>query len=895
MEILQEFALDNIHCAPEEDRQLRFRLVRATRPKEPAITVVSLFGDNVVRLPDNENPFHVYLVGRVPSTFMNLQGIAECCNTCRRHNDWINMEDDMNERNFIFQMYNDEGVSIPRKYIYYKISKEGFLILAVRFNNQMRFLFDIESIKYMRTYSNPYYRNETSNDKINVKTFYIQARPDLVTMNRYVEKLDPRGTVFYYINGYFTDKVRNDVGNGTVVEVFHDTGIRKLDIFKINNLRTFLSRIDKRNKYFIHRTERADHIQYHDDLEIYIVGQDKLGDKRGLYYYQNREEALRNVTDKDFSMDVMFTNYHAELLAKKFTTGLQSNEVFIYFRDPAWRRELVYSSLKLHELYKLPRDKQLNVMLGQGDHIEDFRVEYLEDSMYWKIAGEQNIFDIIKEDALEAVGYDASVYYYGYTPTKIELPPGAVDGTYPIPYLYSRGNIAYYYNKDGLMEDMYFTENTNAPIVSPDHKFIEFIQGKSKVEQIINLFSTKVTVDTKKAYRVYTTTIDRFGSQYSLLEPWRDVTGNKELYTVSSEGVITFKGNEYVDNVYQVVYPDEIFISNANVGIDKFKIFNAHIKYILGEESENRLMELNPATVEIFINGHRLMNGLDFFMDFPHILICNKEYLNVNKLTDKVDISIRMTRLCENGLINVNEIKGFVNHGVISRNSYYDINDDKVSSIWIDGKLQDIDEVKFAEDDSTKRTMDHLNGQPYVIADKEIDISILSGLPSHEAYEIAREKNIRIGNLFTKVLPEKDVDPFNVIRKRHKLYSPLVTQILEDLRNGKIPKSVYTREYQSLEIRDFLDSNYPLYMKLDPMVQDIPHKLVEINALPSREVEVVDIFQYRFLYNVIKVVCGDNENVNLSGVLMVNNETNDVDKDVVLKPPGFGSGLIPFD
>lgn len=879
MEILQEFAINNIHCSPGEDRQFRFQLVRATKPFEPITKSIILFNHNYMTLPNSTDAFHVYLIGGIPPIILNLKAKNSPCKGCGGNSAWINVEDDMNERNYIFQIYDDEGYNFPRKNIYYRVSKEGNLVIALNVDGVVRNLFNVDNFKYMRIYSNPYYKGETTDDSIDIKGKLINTRQELVDMQRDINQLKDRGKTLIFINGLFTTEFDINLPGQTYIEYMRDTGMKTMERYKINSLRTFISRMDEKMKYFLYRNKTSDFILYEDDLEVYIVGKDKNKKDRGLYYYQNRDIALRNVTDRDYSLTTEYVNRQASILSELLGGGLQDKDIIVYTRDPMWRRSLVYSALKLHELYKLPHSKQLNVMLNGGASIDEFRVEFLEESNYWKVAGMENLMDLTKELAMDTVGYSAASFYYGNTPKVLTK-----EESTEVPYIYTNKSTAYEYDQNGLMIKSYNTHGGHYPIANKEAKFIEYIQNRNVRKFNLYKYGDEIIIDPNREYKVLRAKYDLDQRE----EEWEDITN---FYYVKR------KGNKLVIELndlskFRVVYLDDPYMLDVNIKLGSvFPIITLSMEEVEKGVTKTKPLDVCYDTVEVYLNGRRLVQYLDWFMDFPRIVITNKPYLDYTK--EVQNIHIRCTGFNHiPDKINEREVIGFVNNGVLSRNKHYDIRDDRVISIFVDGKMYDRSKVKFAEKDNTVRLTDPLNGKPYTICDKVLNISSLSGLKTYPEFEKSMELNGKISKLYDQIFPEPYINPFNVIGDHHYIFSPLVSTIIRDIISGVISPEIYTRNYQPKLIREFIDEYYPLLTKVDPINKGLPKELVEIHPDYGNMQFVVNAFQYRFIYNLVSLLTeGDVDRCNLSGYLVVNQDTDTVDGDTVYDP----GGLLPGD
>lgn len=883
MQILQEFALVNIHSSPYEDRQFRFELNRLTNPTMPVLRRHRLWNRESISMPDEVNRFHLYNIGRIPPSMLNLRGKCTC--RCPRTG-WINVGEDMSLRNYIFQMYDTRGLNFPRSHIYYQITRESHLVIAVKVDNIIKRFFNVDDYKYIRVYSNPYYRGEASGDVIKVKTFDVANSRGVNGIVRYIESMSKKGTTFYYYNGFFSDVYRHDIAKDGIIEVFHDTGVRSAEKFRLSELRTFQSKVDNTMKYFIHRDSKLEHIEYEDDLELYIVGGSNDKTKKGLYYYQNKNESLRNVTDKDYALNADYVNFHANDLANNFKFSVKDTYVYLFTRDPANRRALVYSSLKIHELYQLPQQLEKNIMLNNGFSIDDFRVETLEASNYWKVAGMLNISELTRELALDTVGYSSGSFYYGNTPNKIN------SANINVPYLYAHGSMAYEYDENGVLTRPYrWVRGMLYKRSHEDSKMVEFITSRGlNPRKEIEFYDvgTSVRVNNRRDYVVISAIMTE---DFEFLSEWKDVTKDIDI-----EGNrITVPGNAVEDGVFTVVYLDELHIEDFETN---FRSFTFDVTFKVWAKHKDKRKEipipLFYETFELFFNGHRLIEGIDYNMDYPRVVLCNKEYIDYTKEVQHYHLRASGIVLAKDQ-VNNREVKGFVNHGVLARNNFYDIREDRVFSAWVGGKILARDEIKFAEKDKTLRIYHEENGKPYVISDRFIPLYKIAGLQTHDSYLKAKSLNNRISKLYNNVYPEPKVNEFMTIRKKHMLFSPLVTKILLDMLTGVIPEEFYTREYHLDPIRDMIDRDYKDLLALDPIKQDLPYMLVEIQPEYGNKIMSLSVFQYRFLYNVIKAISGgNNEKINMSGYFTIDQEVNNVDYDKLFDKD-LTIGLTPFD
>jgi hypothetical protein len=92
--------------------------------------------------------------------------------------------------------------------------------------------------------------------------------------------------------------------------------------------------------------------------------------------------------------------------------------------------------------------------------------------------------------------------------------------------------------------------------------------------------------------------------------------------------------------------------------------------------------------------------------------------------------------------------------------------------------------------------------------------------------------------------------------------------MINDIITGVLPQSLYTNPYDDSTIINLLDNDYKNYYILDPIYYNLPDNLVEIHPHLGNSVITLNLFQYRFIMNVIRIITKGNINrINLSGYL----------------------------
>lgn len=862
---IQRFGLEKIYCAPSQDSQYCFKLANVTKAGYPVKRSTQVYKD-VKRLPDTTNYYHVYVIGNVSPGILNLKQ-----QTHEWYRDqWVNVAQDMQERNYILQFYNDQGVNFPRPYIYYSFIDEGSMVIAVQVNESLKRSFDIDSFRYLRIYANTYFRtlafnNQTNKQGILHAMSLVGNNTDKVALQTKIATWEAQGgKTIVYVNGYHTDNLNLNIPNNSYVELVYDQSIIYKEKHRISDLRTFESTKDNKLKYLLYRDVNNQHIQYDDDCEFYVSTDNELVTK-GLMFYSHQDYAVRNVTDKDYSLYTSFVNTQASILSTLTSGSIGDKVLVLYSRQSGLSRPLVYSSLKLHELYKLPREVQRDVLSNTNHPLTEMRAEKLEDSAYFQLASVSRPSGVTKELATQAVGYSGVAYYYGQTPASLTGPQPTVD----VPYLYRQSSYAYEYDVNGLLIDRHVTEGPLYSVASPQTRHVEYIQGVMPPPGG-KLYLPGETMTRRDAeYRV----LSAFFDGVSRISNWEDITDTSKV--VSSGLSLTF--NETDGRKVRVHYLDEPMLYDLELDInDPVFGFPLSVQEDRGLGVRDHLLDVPYMSIEVFLNRKRLTYQVDWFLDFPYVVICNKSYLDQTKSLQDVHVRCH-GYVASKELINSQEIRGFVNNGVLTRNNYYDLRDDKVFTTYIGGKVYNRSQVVFSEDDNTVRLSHPLNGLPYTLAEPLISIKGVTGMDTLPTHRESKELDTKISQLFNVIFPEPAINPFNVISGHHYLYSPLVQQVIMDMKSGVLPASVYTQPYNDTTILQMLDTTYKQVYMLDPIRADLPVNVTEIHPTRHTAVESVNLYQYRFLTNLVRIITrGNPERINLSGYLSVSAETTDV-------------------
>ncbi len=844
---LQEYATKEIWCAPSQDKQRHFRLRRITPAagvkRYVTITEVSK------KLPDDRR-FHVFVIGQINPSFFNIKTGSP---------DWLVdvwrlLSDDLADLNLTAMLYNTNGFIYPRYQTYYTFINEHSLAIAIPADKMVNFDVAKEPL-FFRTYSNGFFNSSRRENAVGIeyRGKKITSTNDILTLQDNLATLSAEdGFVFCYRNGVLINTIDLTYQIGDHVELLLDTSVISVERYKLRDLMTFLSIKDAQTKYLLFRdVPKPDYIQFYDDNELYIENLQEVKSS-GLMYYRHTPQAVRMVTDKDYSLDQENVTNIARALhtyGNDPSIDLYDFYVTVVVREAGLKRALVYSDLRLHELYKLNNPVMLNALLSTNESATVFRAETLENGMYFALTEELDYSGLTKGRVVEALGYNAINKLVADTPNKVVSE--ANNRYVEVPPLMQFNSTAYEYNSYGLMLGYY---RAMGPIYIPTNAtalYVEFINGEGSYRPhsayLYGDFDYEIGVGSEfTIYRSHVT----LGVHDDY---WEKVPDGPEI-TVSG-GVLSYRTSR-TDEVLLVVTTARFYSLDMSLRLsDGTFYFPIPIQQEIDGEVFSKAMNVPYARTDVFLNGRLLSEGLDYTIKDFYINIYNKKYLNQSIMDQS--FHFRFYGIYSEEIETVKKSdRGFISYGTLSDNSRFDVRDDRVMTITVDGLLRDQASLYFDETTLGVSITDSNNGLPYQLLDAPNAIKAYTGIDSNDLRLLATKKDSAIINYFSSILPVNQRELNSAIVERYPVYSPFISRIIHDLLDGGIPSSVYTNQYNDNDVLSIC-SNYNYLLGIDPISLDMDDRFVIIHPHPSINAITLDVFKYRFMENVVRLYAKD--------------------------------------
>ena len=850
-DFLIDHALANVWCTPDQDRQFIIEPAKISPFYGILNTVV--VGNRSINLPLNGVRFHVYQIGQVYPVTLGLPTTP---------NVWKTLAYACNTNKMVIDVYANSGIQLPRIQIWYMQTIDKNIILAVQNQPTINIDLNIEPI-YFRVYSNAFFDdiNTTSiNNFIEVNGNTMLATTDITALQtKYNKAVSLPGATYAFVNGIKVAGIDLfSVKIGDVAEYIYDSSIYNVVDIPISTLKTFISKLDTKNKYLVHYSNNNDNtIDYLDDVDFFIIEPTANNRHIGVYYHKNMVDAVRMITHKDYSVVVPYVLGYLNSISS--WTDINKLTLRLHIRKSGYNRNLILENNRIEELYKLSDINVVGAMLGVNSTVSNWQAANLENSAYTLLMSSK--YNVITRLMVEdAYGYNLISKLLGDTPQLVDV-NNVVNN---IPYGLISNSVAYEYDVNGILLEWHqHTLGTKYKANNINCYQVEFISGV--VDTSLNLdevYDTQVsTISPMYDHRFYICPI----INNAPTEKYVDVT-NTNNYTINNN-VVTWNVDKskyftIIRSNKNILVYDLMLI--ANNGLINFTLVH---NQKLGNSNGIQAMRIPMGELDIFLNGNSLIRDIDYIFNFPEIVIINKTFL-VNVLTAPQRITIRYSGFCNSDFTSgVNEDIGFIKYDLLSYNKHFNIRDDKVLRIVVNGKYHNSD-LLFAETNTGTNIPNINNGYPYSIRDIVVPFN---GLGTSDTYT-ARNKSILIDNAVSSYmdtfLPQLINSGPNVIQNPYTVVSPFCCKIIYDLKSNIINDSRLLNGYND-EVVHELCAGYEYLLQFDPI--DPSNKLdpnyVIIHPHNLNTVIQLTIYQYKFIDNVIRLYA--NNLVSLIGMVSI--------------------------
>lgn len=838
-DFLINHAYNNAWCAPEQDRQHIFRPARLS----PSIGVrgnIDLIWTRYP-LPTKDDTYHVYQIG--PVIYENL-GLT------LKDLTWTSAAVQMVQESMIIDVYSEAGRMVPRDRVYFLATPDGNLAVAVR-DTKIIADFGLEPV-YLRFYSNAYFEKVNGGDPAeNIEYRYsVPVSVDAIAAisKTWRDVSAKPGVTYAFVNGWKVQSINvQTVVRGDLVEFVRDSSVRGVLEFSLRDLPVFLSTLDKQQKYLLHQPGKTGTlIDYRDDLDIFLVKRSNVNNYVGIYYHKNAEDSLRMVTHRDYSIPA---HYVSRFTASNPGWALDNElTVQLVIRHSGRPLPLIDEAHHIRELYKLKDKAILQAMVGSQATVSVWKAAALEESMYPAIMRAPNM-TVTRAMVEAAYGYNAISKLLADTPQKVVNANRWVE----LPFGLRGESTVYEYDVNGLLLNWYINVNVQWYVTrNINCKYIEAYAGRGG-RRNSTIYGEDAEVSKLYNYRCYI--CDLVNGKPN--DKWRDVTGDPAFYTQVGQTVVW--GVDRKRYYTAIKLDDSFFTYNLDLDYqDGLLRFSLNVEEVrVDGVPYATLAEIPVGVLELWLNGHPIIEGLDWFMLGKEVVIVNKVWRARAPVTSN-RITIRGTGFCNKDMSRAVQAEfGFVEQGWLSRNNRWNLRDDKVVRVTAGGRLFSREDLNWVEDSSGVRTNLVANGAPYQVFEPIIP---LRGVTEEDAFTM-RQKALatdhEIEDYMTSRMPQPKLDGPNLIPGPHVLYSPFISKIMHDLDHGYITEEVIGQpSYNDAAVRVICEP-YLWLLPYEPTAKGFDEGYVNVHPHEYYGTFELGIFQYNFLRRVVRVYLKD--------------------------------------
>lgn len=842
------FAEHHLWANPEYDNQFQVVMHRISTDVG-AINHVGYMG-KWRYTPTPNKRFHVYSVGGTHPGFWNMGTNKDVKNPVDK---WISAADLGCRRGLQFDVYTNLGRQFPRSKAWIMITFDGLVLLALE--HLPIFPIKLSDNMHFRCYSTDMdvAKSETAMEDLDnpylYETMTYENAQEYATFNtRYSVVRQRSGYTAIFLNGYLqpTMPLVSELKAGDLVEMWHDPAIRRSLKYQYRGLQEFFSDLDERRKLILHPPKTDDFtLRYFDDSDYYLIDRDG----KGVYFHRNHESAIRQLTHVDVSISVEQIKVQIEALASlKDLDGLQ---VLVLERNTGWGWTWGWEAQHICHLYRMDDQNIVRAMTGDRSVLPEWTANELEKGPVQTFL-RSYYNDHTTELAHNALGYNAETLAVSQTPVKVTA--NSFIAGIDVPPTYFPTFTVWEHSEDGQLIEYYSLTNVNN--IKPRNArtgMVEFTYGKVDRNIHYDVVRDDYKLPTDVAIQVYL-------SNYSTITnkpvgDLTDITGSDRYHI--ENGYIVWDRLDKVNQCAIICYDDVALAHTFTLDhLDKSLCFSIDDIYqqVIGN------LPINFAQIDVWLNGHPLIDEVDWFIRDRLIFINSREYL----VAGGQEITVRCFGFWKDKNKPKAELElGFVAGGVIGDMKRYNIREDRATRIVVGGRLMLLDDLKTAETDPADDYNNVLNGKPYMVKHTHTPVRYIQPFDHHVGYEAARVTDKRVVDYLTLYCDKSKVTvDFNMV-DRYMLYSPFMNVIVNGVLNEVIvpPPLGDNTSYVSQVIEDLVKV-YKWWLGYDPTLMNYDLRYFVIMPYANVETPILTNDQLIFIRQV-------NQNY-LNGLLAIN-------------------------
>jgi hypothetical protein len=558
---------------------------------------------------------------------------------------------------------------------------------------------------FIRFYSNEYFSTTTGQSLtgLHTKSVICNTINDAQSLIGSYNSSGYRneGCTQWYLDGYLVDEpVANVLNRGEVLQYRHDSSCIGYFDTLVDNLISYNSTLDKKDKYLIipppHVT--PDSI-YWDDVEIYVCGETNPNNNppvamKGFFFGREKESDITQLTHRDFSISAEKVS---SIITEQSEMGVILNDnafIRVFYRYSVGYQRPRLDSSYLLDLNKLPYHvKYVSLTSSNGPSM--WRPNTLEQSSYinWATSVESELqtanYSQIKE-SLSYIGYQEIMtdsYFMG-------------SGAWSVPKLARvYGATIVDLDKNGkLLNVTRKTTENIGEVYFPtdlDTSSVLFYSGKLATDDWSSVYEEDVVGNQTPSYFL----------EYRYHRPTSlSVWSKAELgvhYTYNADTNALSWNDLYATSEKRKRLAGTHAYKRLSISLEDYyepiDIMPNGLDYI----------STGFSRWEVWLNGKKLVQNVGFVIVDQLLHLCDKEFW----ISDSVNADLVVIAYALPGDELVGNI-GFVINDCINYNEQFDILRYRGTKLFVEGNYRELDSVYLAEN--------YMGNQSFTISDSKV-------------------------------------------------------------------------------------------------------------------------------------------------------------------------------
>lgn len=781
-DFLSDYAVKNIWSNRRLESNVILKCNRFTS-NLPRRGIINYRGSSL-SLPDDQHEYHVYLLNAIPDRFLNFNSTGLYS--------WYSLDELNNRDALIIHVYDTLGKVYPSTLCYLRRLANGMLILAVVADSLPNMKLGVEDIRL-------HFYNNRSRPQIKTIGQVIRNDSDKVafinTLRQYQGMV---GFCTIYRNGqYYLDLENSDLIVGDYVEFTYDSSVKYVNVFDVIALNSFVSSQYETPYYVVmnwnDQNPNVDQtLFYRNDLTLYVTNPNI---KDGCMVTRDDRTVVKQLTFQDIAVRVTDIDYYISLIEN---TTNQTAKMVVITRDDGQGQVWEGDANRVTELYKTGDKAHIeSLLLAQTASVVEWTADSLMNSPY--IALLESPYDFMDGalvwDGLGAYAAEHVLLQNPHSESPLILSPST----------YVKYNVLGFI--DGLLNSVSQNIENRYEYLPPDtgETYWEIVQGTTTnaPTSYEHYNERTVTLPTDTWFKCFVGEKDPVTQQ---IISWREIPLDDPdvamFYHIDS-GVLTWVTEAHM-------YDTIVRFSR-----------DAYLEYYPSVPKESNLtFTINTVLpfreVRVFANKHPLVEGVDYFVKWPHVTITNKSHLKTEGNNDIHIVALGFPA-CDCQYYAPTEV-GFIDYGMISYNDSFYLRDWRNYRLIVGGKALTLDEVEWTEDNQGAIVGNLVNGLPYQITMPD---SYTATRDDMERVVASREKDVDLDNRVRAYLetvadiPTSPTPPTYPVP--YKLYSSFMSIVMKALKNGTL---TFTFSDIAIHTLDVLLADYLYLLPMDACVND---------------------------------------------------------------------------